>query len=160
MTKYFTNIYPVTNLYKQPSIKSETVTQMIYGESFSITKKSKKWLKIKIKEDNYVGYIQNKKYSRFLKATHKVNCLKAKVFNLPNKIKKSEITFGSKIKVLAYNSKYFKFANGWIKKKMLNPFFISRKNLLKILFFLKMLSINGVANLLKELTAQHLYKYY
>ena len=61
MTKYFTNIYPVTNLYKQPSIKSATVTQMIYGESFSITKKSKKWLKIKIKEDNYVGYIQNKK---------------------------------------------------------------------------------------------------
>ena len=137
MTKYFTNIYPVTNLYKQPSIKSETVTQMIYGESFSITKKSKKWLKIKIKEDNYVGYIQNKKYSKFLKATHKVNCLKAKVFNLPNKIKKSEITFGSKIKVLAYNSKYFKFANGWIKKKDVKPIFYKQKEPFKNIIFFK-----------------------
>ena len=26
-------------------------------------KKSKKWLKIRIKEDNYKGYIQNKKFS-------------------------------------------------------------------------------------------------
>ena len=59
MTKYFTNNFSVINLYKKPSLKSEIVTQMIYGESFSITKnkKSKKWLKIKIKEDNYKGYI-------------------------------------------------------------------------------------------------------
>ena len=35
---------------------------MIYGHSFSIIKKSKKWLKIKIKEDNYKGYINKKKY--------------------------------------------------------------------------------------------------
>ena len=58
MTKYFTNIYPEINLYKKPSTKSEIVTQMIYGDSFSIFKKSKKWLKIKIKEDNYKGYIK------------------------------------------------------------------------------------------------------
>ena len=43
MTKYFTNIYPEINLYKKPSTKSETVTQMIYGDSFSVSKKSKKW---------------------------------------------------------------------------------------------------------------------
>ena len=51
MAKYFTNNFSIINLYKKPSLKSEIVTQMIYGESFSITKKSKKWLKIKIKED-------------------------------------------------------------------------------------------------------------
>jgi uncharacterized protein YgiM (DUF1202 family) len=78
MTKYFTNNYTVINLHKKPSIKSEIVTQMIYGESFSISKKSRKWLKIKVKEDNYKGYIKNKKYSNFLKPTHKVNTLKAK----------------------------------------------------------------------------------
>jgi len=72
MTKYFTNNFPVINLYKKASVKSEIVTQMIYGESFSIYKKSKKWIKIKIKEDNYKGYILNKKYSNFLKPTHKV----------------------------------------------------------------------------------------
>ena len=116
MTKYFTNNFSVINLYKKPSVKSEVVTQMIYGESFSISKKSKKWLKIKIKEDNYKGYIQNKKYSNFLKPTHKVISLKAKIFKFPNRIKKNEITFGSKIKVIENNSKFLKFANGWVKK--------------------------------------------
>ena len=61
MTKYFTNNFSVTNLHKKPSVKSEIVTQMIYGDSFSILKRSKKWLQIKIKEDNYKGYIRNKK---------------------------------------------------------------------------------------------------
>ena len=42
MTKYFTNNFSVINLYKKPSVKSEVVTQMIYGESFSISKKIKK----------------------------------------------------------------------------------------------------------------------
>ena len=121
MTKYFTNIYPEINLYKKPSTKSETVTQMIYGDSFSVSKKSKKWLKIKIKEDNYKGYIKNKNYSIFLKPTHKVNSIKAKVFKFPNKIEKSEITYGSKIRVIDKNSKFFKFAKGWIKKKDVKP---------------------------------------
>ena len=121
MTKYFTNIYPEISLYKKPSTKSETVTQMIYGDSFSVSKKSKKWLKIKIKEDNYIGYVKNKNYSNFLKPTHKVNSLRAKVFKFPNKIKTSEVTYGSKIKVTDNNSKFFKFAKGWIKKKDVKP---------------------------------------
>ena len=128
MTKYFTNNYTVINLHKKPSIKSEIVTQMIYGESFSISKKSRKWLKIKIKEDNYKGYIKNKKYSNFLKPTHKVNTLKAKIFKLPNKIKKSEITFGSKIKVIDNSSKFLKFTNGWIKKDDVKPISYKEKN--------------------------------
>ena len=37
--------------------------------------------KIKIKEDNYKGYILNKKYSKFLKPTHKVISVKAKFLN-------------------------------------------------------------------------------
>ena len=57
MTKYFTNNFPEISLYKNPSVKSEIVTQMIYGDSFSISKKTKKWLKVKIVEDNYIGYI-------------------------------------------------------------------------------------------------------
>ena len=98
MTRYFTNNFSVTNLYKKPSVKSEIVTQMIYGDSFSISKKSKKWLKIKIKEDNYKGYIINKKYSNFLKPTHKVNTLKAKIFKFPNKIKKMKFLLLLKLK--------------------------------------------------------------
>ena len=66
MTKYLTNNFTITNLFKKPTTKSEIVTQMIFGESFTVSKKNKKWLKIKIKEDGYKGYIQNKNYSNFL----------------------------------------------------------------------------------------------
>ena len=131
MTKYFTNNFSVTNLYKKPSIKSEIVTQMIYGDSFSVTKKSKKWLKIKIKEDNYKGYVKNRKYSDFLKPTHKVNILKAIVFKSPNKVKKKEISFGSKIKVVDSKSKFLKFKNGWIKKNEVKPISFKEKDLFK-----------------------------
>ena len=128
MTKYFTNNFYIINLYKKPSVKSEIVTQMIYGESFSIIKKSKKWLKIKIKEDNYKGYIINKKYSNFLKPTHKINLLKAKIYKFPNKIKKGEITFGSKIRVIDQNLKSFKFAGGWINKQDVKPILYREKD--------------------------------
>ena len=128
MTKYFTNNFSLINLYKKPSVKSEIVTQMIYGESFSISKKSKKWLKVKIKEDNYIGYIINKKYSNFLKPTHKVISLKAKIFKFPNRIIKNEITFGSKIKVIENNSKFLKFANGWVRKDNVKPITYKEKN--------------------------------
>ena len=50
MTKYFTNNFSVINLYKRPSVKSELVTQMIYGESFSISKSQKNGLKLKLKK--------------------------------------------------------------------------------------------------------------
>ena len=62
MTKYFTNNFAVINLYKKSSVKSEIVTQMIYGDTFSISRRSKKWFKIKIKEDGYNGFIKNRKY--------------------------------------------------------------------------------------------------
>ena len=108
MTKYFTNNFTLTNLHKKPSTKSEIVTQMIYGDSFSISKRSKKWLKIKIKDDGYNGYVKNRKFSKFLKPTHKVNILRSKVFKLPNKRRKiNEISFGSKIKVLENKKNFF-----------------------------------------------------
>ena len=129
MTKYLTNNFAVTNLYKKPSIKSEIVTQMIYGDSFSISKKVKKWLKIKIKEDGYVGYIKNRKFTEYLKPTHKVNILKSKVFSLPNKNKKiKDLSFGSKIKVINNKKKFLQFSNGWISKKDVKPIAYKEKN--------------------------------
>ena len=117
MNKYFTNNISVINLYKKPSKKSEIVTQMIFGESFSISKKNKNWLKVKIKEDGYKGFIQNKKFSNFLKPTHKINVLKAKIYKFPNKKKKlNELSFGSKIKVIENKGKFLKFSKGWISK--------------------------------------------
>ncbi len=129
MTKYFTNNFTVTNLHKKPSIKSEIVTQMIYGDSFSVLKRSKKWLKIKIKEDGYNGYIKNRKFSKFLKPTHKINVLKSKVFKLSNKRGViNEISFGSKIKVVENKKKFFRFSKGWINKKDVKPIAYKENN--------------------------------
>ena len=129
MAKYFTNNFTVINLHKKPSAKSEVVTQMIYGDCFSIFKKNRKWLKIKIKEDKYKGYIQNKNFSNLIKPTHKINILKAKIYKFPNKRKKiNEMSFGSKIKVLDKKAKFFKFLRGWISKNDVKPISYKEKN--------------------------------
>ena len=129
MTRYLTNIYPLTNLHKKPSVRSEILTQMIYGDSFSILNKTRKWLKVKIKEDGYKGYIKNKNFTDFLKPTHKINILKAKVYKFSNKQKKiNEITFGSKIRVINSKSKFLKFSKGWINKKDVRHISYREKN--------------------------------
>ena len=129
MTKYFTNNFSVTNLYKKPSKKSEIVTQMIYGDSFSIFKKSRKWFKIKIKEDGYNGYIKKQKHLKFLKSTHKVHVLKAKVYKFSYKKKKiDEISFGSKIKVLESKKRFFRFSKGWISQEDVKPIGYKERN--------------------------------
>ena len=122
MVRYFTNNFAITNLYKKQSIKSEVVTQMIYGDSFSVTKKNGNWLKIKIKEDGYIGYIQNKNFSFFIRPTHKVSVLKSKIYKNSNQRKKiNEISFGSKIKILYNRAKFIKFSLGWISKDDVKP---------------------------------------
>ena len=138
MTKYFTNNLTITNLYKKPSIKSEIVTQMIYGDSFSISKKSKKWLKIKIKEDGYNGFIKNRKFPKFLKPTHKVNVLKSNVFKIPNaKRKIGQISFGSKIKVTENKKKFLRFSKGWIDKNDVKPIGFKETNPFRKIFIFK-----------------------
>ena len=132
MIKYFTNTSSVVNLYKKPSTKSEVVTQMIYGDSFSISQRKNKWFKIKIKEDGYKGYIQCKNYSEYLKPTHKINKLKAKIYKSPNKKTKiNELSFGSKIKLTSKKFKFYKFAQGWISKKDVVNISFREKNFLK-----------------------------
>ena len=100
MSKNFSNNYPVINLYKKSSCKSEMVSQMIYGENFRIISKSKKWLKIKIQENKYIGYIKRKKFISCLKPTHKVSALFANIYkksNFKNKI--GRLPYITKIKV-------------------------------------------------------------
>ena len=72
-------------------------------------KTSKKWLKIKIKEDGYKGFVKRRNFSKFSKPTHKVNILKSKIFKFPNKNSKiNEISFGSKIKVVENKKNCYK----------------------------------------------------
>ena len=129
MVRFFTNTYSSINLHKKASAKSEIVTQIIYGDSFSIIKKTNKWLKIRIKEDNYVGFIQNRNYRTYLKPTHKINKLKVKVYKYPKKQKKVNIlTFGSKIRAVGKRSKFLKFDKGWINQNEAKPLSYKEKN--------------------------------
>ena len=130
MNKYFTNPYPIINLYKKKSVKSEIITQMIYGDSFLITNRTKKWFKIKIKEDNYRGYIKNRNFNTYIKPTHKVAVLKATIYKLSGSKKKiSQLSFGSKIQVKNKKAKFIKFENGWIHQKNIKPIEFKEKNI-------------------------------
>ena len=129
MTRYFTNNFAILNLFKKPSLKSEIVTQMIFGDTFSILQRKRNWLKVRIKEDGYTGFVKNKNFPNFLKPTHKINILKSRIYKHPNKRKKLyEITFGSKIKVIDKKLNFLRFSKGWISKKDVRPISYKEKN--------------------------------
>ena len=50
----------VINVHKKKNIKSEIVTQLLYGDTFKKLKKTRTWIKIKNNVDNYKGYIKKK----------------------------------------------------------------------------------------------------
>tara|TARA_B100000029_G_C17546974_1_gene948785 strand:- start:107 stop:841 length:735 start_codon:yes stop_codon:yes gene_type:complete len=127
------NNYPVINVYKKKTIKSEVVTQLLYGDSFKKIQQSKSWLKIKNNSDNYKGYIKNKKFYLKEKNSHKVYVLYAKLYSKPNnnnKIKK-KLSFSSKIKVTRKKGNFYKFDNFWIKKKDLKKISYETKDIFK-----------------------------
>ena len=95
--------YKFTNVYKKPSKQSEVTSQILYGEKFKILSRSKNWIKIKTSFDDYIGYIENKKYVKKHNATHKVFTLKACIYN--NQISKNNfLPFGSKISIVTENN--------------------------------------------------------
>ena len=107
------------NVHKKKSLKSEVVTQLLYGDTFKKIKKAGSWIKIKNDADNYIGYIKNKEFFSDQKNSHKIYNLCAKLYSKPNaksKIKK-KLSFGSKIKIVEKKGNYYKFDNFWINKK-------------------------------------------
>ena len=112
MKKYYSNHSAETKVYKKMSKTSEMITQMIYGDAFSIIKKERDWFKIKIKEDGYIGFIKNKKTISYVKPTYKVCKLFANIYKYPNSRKKiKKLTYGSKIKIKKRKSNFRKFKN-------------------------------------------------
>jgi len=132
MSNFYTNIYPAINLYKKKSSKSEIVSQMIYGESFKIINNSSKWMRVKINEDGYIGYIKKKKFNYYLKPTHKISVLSANIYKYSNFKKKiGKLSYVSKIKVDSIKSKFAKFQNKWIETKNIKPIKHKNKNIFK-----------------------------
>ena len=117
MNNLYSNIYPIINLHKDPSSKSEIVTQMIYGEGFRIIRKTLKWIKIKIKEDGYVGFIKKKKFVSYIKPTHKISILSADIYSKPNYLHKvGKLSYASKIKVEKTKHNFSMFLIGFTPK--------------------------------------------
>ena len=110
MSKFYTNNYPIINLHINKFSKSEIVTQLIYGDNFVVIKKSNKWWKIKILEDQYIGFVKKKNFIKLIKPTHKVSKLSAKIYKKPNLSRPSgKLSFGSKIKFEGKNQNSLNF---------------------------------------------------
>ncbi len=113
------NNIPVINVYKKKTVKSEIVTQLLYGDTFKRLKKFGSWIKIKNNSDNYKGYIRNKNFPKDQKNSHKIFSLSSNLYSRPNKkykIKK-KLSFGSKIKASEKKGNFYRFDNYWIEKK-------------------------------------------
>ena len=57
--KYGVCDFSIVPVRKNPTSTSELVTQLIFGELYTITNKSEKWSYIKIQDDLYNGWINN-----------------------------------------------------------------------------------------------------
>ena len=123
----------VINVHKKNNIKSEVVTQLLYGDTFKKIKKIGPWIKIKNDLDNYKGFIKNKTFPSNQKNTHKICKLYADLYvkpNLKSKIKK-KISFGSKVKIIEKKGTFYKFDNLWIKKNNLKKINYKTKDIFK-----------------------------
>jgi len=132
MNNYYTNNYPIINVYKKTSLKSEIVTQIIYGESFKIINELSQWMKIRIKEDGYTGYLKKRKFNSYLEPTHKISVLYSNIYKNSNfKKKVGKLSYASKIKVEKINGRFAKFQNKWIETKNIKPIKFKNKNFFK-----------------------------
>ena len=131
MQNKFSNKYPIINLYKKKSISSKIVTQMLYGENFTLLRQFGNWYKIKLHTDNYVGFIIKKKFAKPFKATHKVSVLAANIYKKPSDITKQnkKLTFASKIYAKEKYGFFTKFENQWIRTKNIKPINYKEKNI-------------------------------
>ena len=90
------NNVTILNIYKKKNISSELISQLVYGEKFTILMKYNKWLKIKTNYDGYIGFIKNRNYQKNLNNTHKVFKLKSNIYSKHNnkfKFTKNPSTF-------------------------------------------------------------------
>ena len=115
------------------SLKSEVVTQILYGETFKKIKKNGSWLKIKTDLDNYRGFLREKKFPINQKNTHKIFNLTAPLYSKPNIKSKMQkkLSFSSKIRIVEKKNGFYKFDNYWIRKKDLKPINYITKDIFK-----------------------------
>jgi len=119
MKNNYYNLKNLKDIHLKANLKSEIVSELLYGEKFRIISKNKNWIKIKTFYDGYFGFIKNKDLTRTFLPSHKISKLKAQIF-LKKKDKfiksKSFLPFASRISVISRDKKFSKFEKDkWIK---------------------------------------------
>ena len=132
-----------SNIYKNPSKRSEVTSQIIHGEKFKILAKNKNWIKIKTLFDSYKGFVKNSKYVKKFSPNYKVSSLKARIFKKPGVRTNNWLPLASKLSVFEQNNNYVKIEkNKWIKKADIKKVNHKENNFTKI--FKKFLNVKYV----------------
>ncbi len=136
MKHNFLNL-PVTNINSKPSINSEVISQILYGEKFKVLSQRGNWVKVKTNFDNYIGFIKKNKFYNSFKPTKKVFKAKTRVYTkINNKFfaTKKFLFFASGISIRNQNRNYIEFENNkWIKKIDTKKISHYERNFVKIL---------------------------
>ncbi|SDB33079.1 SH3 domain-containing protein [Flavobacteriaceae bacterium MAR_2010_188] len=61
----------IVPLRVEPSDSTELVSQILYGETFKVLELRKKWSKIRLTDDGYEGWVDNKQYQEISKSEYK-----------------------------------------------------------------------------------------
>jgi gamma-D-glutamyl-L-lysine dipeptidyl-peptidase len=127
---------PLANINLKPSLSSEVISQILYGEKFKILSKNKDWVKIKTSFDNYIGYIKKSKYYKNFRPTNKIYKLKSRIFKkINNKFlpTNSFLYFATGVSLTNQDKNYIEFEkNKWIKKSDTKKFNHYEKDFVKI----------------------------
>ncbi len=126
---------PVANIYKYKNLKSEVVTQMIYGEKFIAQKKYGSFFKGYKEYDGYKGYIRSNDLRIFKeRPTHKIVVGKCNVYKKPSEKFKLKIEFflNSRIRIKKSKNNFYQFDKFWIKKNNIKPIHFKEKKFINV----------------------------
>jgi len=126
---------PFANIYKYKNLKSEVVTQMIYGEKFIAQKKYGSFFKGYKEYDGYKGYIRSNDLRIFKeRPTHKIVVGKCYVYKKPSEKFKLKIDFflNSRIRIKKSKNNFYQFDKFWIKKKNIKPIHFKEKKFINV----------------------------
>ncbi len=98
----------VVSLYEKQNIKSEVVSQALYGENFHVLEKNNDWILIQLKDDNYKGWILNYSYFNFFKTNYMVHLPCTWIYNSPDikSCPRIKLFAGSKLNVIELNKSW------------------------------------------------------
>jgi len=126
---------PFANIYKYQNLRSEVVTQMIYGEKFIAQKKYGNFFKGYKEYDGYKGYIRSNEIRIFKeRPTHKIVVGKCNVYKKPSKKYKLKIEFflNSRIRIKKSKNNFYQFDKFWIEKNNIKPIHFKEKKFINV----------------------------